>query len=355
VLISLLLPVLQTVWHAWIVWRMTRPQGTGSEGQGARRLARLLAPLGALLPVVVAPVLIGVSTNIAWEPGGVVAPLVAGVMLAAAVVVASLEPLRRHLRRVFKGDAQRTVLRPLHRAMTLFGLQGALTALVFLFLRAETVTGLSPTLTPAVVTGLSALIAMATGIGGWLMILRLGVAVARLPVPEPGGTTPRLTRWLRALQEPHGLDVVFQDAHAGFTAEGRLDGLPATLWVDLSRHPASGELVVHMPAFAASHPRLLIRARDAGEPPGVPLADAILSRLIRVRGVSPAVANALVADLHDPLLDVVQGLPGSALRAGRLVVPLTLRPGEPQAGVDLDDAIMRAVGLSSILEARAAG
>jgi hypothetical protein len=349
---SLLFQMIQLVGHVWIVWRLTRPHEGATEGQGARRLARLLSPLGAILPVAVMPLWFSVMSVIDERAWALVNPQVVGALLATIGVMSSLEPLRRHLRRVFQGDARRAVLRPLHRAMGLFAIQGLVPAVLFVVLRAESVGGMGTLLSP-IVAGPSALIAMAAGFGGWLMMLRLGATVGRLPVPEPGGTTPRLTRWRRALQEQHGLTV--QPSHTGFTTDGRLSGLPATLWVDLSRHPASGELVVHLPALAATHPRLQIRARATDEPAGVALTDPILSRLVRIRGVSAAVANALVADLHDALLDVVQGLPGSALRAGRLVVPLELRPGEPEAGVDLDDAIARVTELAAALEDRAAG
>lgn len=349
---SIVFQLVQIVGHAWIVWRLTRPSPGAPSGHGPRRLARLLSPLGAALPVAVMPLWFSVVESIDARLWQIINPTVVATVLASGVAVASLVPLRRHLRGVFGGADREAVLRPLHRAMGLFALQGFVPAVLFAVLRAEAVGGMGVMVSPSIAVP-SALLAMVAGCGGWLYMLRLGGVVARLPVPEPGGTTPRLTRWRRSLQDDHGLMV--RPSHAGFTTEGRLGGLPATLWVDLSRHPASGELVLHLPAIAATHPRLQIRARVPDEPAGVALADPILSRLVRVRGVSGAVATGLVADLHDELLDVIQGLPGSALQAGRLVVPLELRPGEPTQGLDLDDALARVTELGLALEGRVAG
>ena len=348
---AILLPPVQIAGHLFVVWRLTPRHGAGGPGHGARRLARLLSPLGAALPVAAIPLWFGVVGSLGGPTWARVDAQVGAAVLAGAAALASLVPLRRHLRGVLRGAERAAALAPLHRAMAALAVQALAPAALFAVLRAEAISTMAARVSPTVAVP-SALLAAVAGLACWLYVVRLAGVVGRLPVPEPRGTTPRLTRWRAALQGAHGLTVSPTDG--GFSTEGRIGGLPCTLWVDLSRHPAAGELVVHLPGLAATHPRLVIRARGPGEPAGVALRDPILSRLVWVRGVPGETADRLVADLHDLLLDVVQGLPGASLTAGRLTAPLGLWPADPAAGVDLDDALARVVGLAAALEARAA-
>jgi hypothetical protein len=350
VLVVMFFQILQLIGHLWVVWGLTRP-GPGEAGHGWRRLARLLALPGAALPMAGAPIWSALVMNLidervwAW-----VDPAVALAGACGLLAALCLEPLARHMGRVFSGEALSAVRGCVRRSQLLFALQAAAPVALFAVLRAEAVSGMGAMLTSSAAAP-SVLLSLLLGLAGFAQLLGAGRAVGRLDAPAPDATTPRLTRWRTALVDA-GLRL--EATPAGFCAEGFARGLPVQVVLDTSRAPAPGTLTVLLPALAATHPRLRITARDPGEPAGVALADPILARLVRLRGVSAATAGALVADLHDALLDVVQGLPGAALSEGRLTVPLALQPGAESAGVDLDDALERCLVLAEALEARAA-
>lgn len=115
----------------------------------------------------------------------------------------------------------------------------------------------------------------------------------------------------------------------GGVLAGQVSGMDVSVCVDVSTVPS---VTTIRTTLGATPPGLRIRARRPGETGGQPLADPLLGQLLFIEGVSDA---ALLAGLHEDLLGVLHGWPGSVLEDGRLTVRI---PGPPFDAARLGEA-----------------
>ncbi|MEC7946479.1 MAG: hypothetical protein VX265_02860 [Myxococcota bacterium] len=330
------------VWIAGLVATLMR---------GAFQRSGSLAPAAGAVLSSVAPVA-GLVAMAFLLPAPQESVILGGLMMGLAFATAiGLVPVRRHLENTFSGSPgaglQRSLVQVQGFAMLLGGFEWlAVHARQQGLLVADE---LAPSLSMGLLWGVH--------LAGHLIVMPMLLArgcreVVRIRAPASGETTPRLMRWRMALLE-RGL--MLRPTAAGFSMEGFCDGILVQGQIDLSRAPAPGVLWLTLPVTAAAHPRMTLAARELDEPPGIPLSDPILARLVRLRGVPNAQANALVDELHEEILDVVRGFPGAEITRGRLQMAVGLLPGLEEEGPDLDDALDRCIRLAAAMEARVGG
>lgn len=164
-----------------------------------------------------------------------------------------------------------------------------------------------------------------------------------LPQPLPGG---------EALAKHTGLS--FREVDGLFAAQGTVHGRLVRVVVDPSTDPALLGVTVAVPGLDAAAPGLVLQTRAKDGPPGLPLSDMILDRLVDARCDQPAVVQPLVGGLHEPLLAVLQGWPGSRVGAGEIQLKGTVDLGKGTERVGsqrgIDEAVADALALGTALE-----
>jgi hypothetical protein len=343
----------------WLHITLTQRRPGAEQRGGPGRWARLLGVVGGLTLAFPGTMLLLMAAEVPGSPS----PMLMGAigvglsLLLGLVPVLSLGSLRRHLGSVFRGETLAGPASSLRWAQRLAAIRAVVPAvagsIAWFFASAVAVGGTSIpflVLAMAVEFGLSTAI-LATALLG-------GRRIASFQAPREGDTTPRLRGWLGALDSRPGLTV--EALPIGWVAEGAVDGRMVLVDLDTAHHPARLTVSVHLPVLAAVAPQLVMTARGVGVEAAdakqlAALHDPVMSRLLAVEGVEGALANALVDDLHEELLGAVQGLPGSRVEAGALVLVADLWPSVEGKGPELTDLVQDALDLAEGLELRAEG
>lgn len=175
-----------------------------------------------------------------------------------------------------------------------------------------------------------------------------GITFRKLPQPE----LPQPLPGSEPLAKSTGLS--FREVDGLFAAQGTVHGRLVRVVVDPSTDPALLGVTVAVPGLDAAAPGLVLQTRTEDGPAGLPLSDMILDRLVDARCDQPAVVQPLVAGLHEPLLAVLQGWPGSRVAAGEVQLKGTVDLGKgterlgSQRGID--EAVADALALGTALE-----
>jgi hypothetical protein len=188
----------------------------------------------------------------------------------------------------------------------------------------------------------------------------VGVLMSAQRIPSRDVAQQAVERGLSQVGASGGGAVEEEPDGLGWTVT--LGGRSIPVRLDDSRLPLALELRVPLqPALSG----LVLRRRERGEPGGT-TGDALLDQLICAEGVSPERAAALLSGLHAPVLSVLQGRPGSAVRDGAVILRATIGPGQdiiPRSAAAQCIALTAltaevagdALGLADALEARLAG
>ena len=162
-----------------------------------------------------------------------------------------------------------------------------------------------------------------------------------LPQPLPGG---------EALAKHTGLS--FREVDGLFAAQGTVHGRLVRVVVDPSTDPALLGVTVAVPELDAAAPGLVLQTRAKDGPPGLPLSDMILDRLVDARCDQPAVVQPLVAGCTSPAVGA-PGWPGFQWApAGPTKGAVDLGKGTERLGSQrgIDEAVADALALGTALE-----
>lgn len=307
----------------------------GLEAWVARR-GPLLAcvPTGPLL--VLAVVVVGTPA----QPWGAVAAV------AAAVAAAGIALLGRHATRLEAPD--RRWIGALTTAALRVGAATWLSLALSAFAQDRQLGALPVDVTDRAV-GLLAL-----GIGDLLLsavaaALAVSALRAAVPLRRPAPPVPPVkVEWPRILDE---LDFDVDVMSTGALARGTISGFDVQ--VDVLEVDASVRLTVRVATGAPALGDLTITARG-DQDADVALADPILSRMVRVSGVTPAEAADLLGDAHEPLFAVLHGHPAARVGGGS-VTAIAEPEGRPPNLADLDKAFRDATALARHLVQRVGG
>jgi hypothetical protein len=177
------------------------------------------------------------------------------------------------------------------------------------------------------------------------------VSALRSAVPlrlAPAVAAPRAPLDWAGILGDLGFEVTEMDG--GVLARGRERGLAVAIDILQARQPQ--RLTVRVSTAAPALSTLVITARG-DQDADVALSDPILARMIRVSGVTPARAAALLEDAHEPLFAVLHGHEDARVGGGD-VAAVVDGEGGPLALTDLDRALGDATALARHLITRAA-